>query len=136
MEAAAEWRPDVAPMFEALLPDFSEQGALLPEIVEYCGCVLNRRALDNPHLPEWFEDRFIDAQREYVLNHVHLWDLTWQHTDDAKAEELTARLRAFLPVLAEFWRWRLAQQTKLPVEVWIADEPEEYGPTIGFGLPR
>jgi len=136
LSAVAGWRPEAVPVFEALLPDLSDVGALLPSVVEYRGCVLNKRALDSPHLSEWFEDRFGDAQREYVLNHVHLWDVTWQHSEDAKADALTVRLREALPIIAEFWRWSIGQQTKLPVEVWTADDPEEYGPTIGYGMKR
>ena len=127
---------DALPVFEALLPDLSDADALLPRVVEYRGCLLNKRAIDNPHLSECFEDRFVDAQREYVLNHVHLWDVIWQHEDDAKAEALTARLRRALPTIADFWRWHIGRQTRLPVEVWTSDDPEEYGPTIGYGLIR
>ena len=136
LPCVAEWRADALPVFEALLPDLSDAAALLPSVVEYRGCLLNKRAIDNPHLSEWFEDRFVDAQREYVLNHVHLWDVIWQHEDEVKAEALTARLRHALPTIADFWRWHIGRQTGLPIEVWTADDPEEYGPTIGYGLIR
>lgn len=136
LSSVAEWRAEAAPIFQALLPDLSDSDALLPNVVEYRGCLLNKRAIDSPHLSEWFEERFVDAQREYVLNHVHLWDVIWQHTDDVKAEALAARLRQALPTIADFWRWYIGRQTTLPVTVWTADDPEEYGPTIGYGLIR
>ncbi len=136
LSAVAEWRPEALVYFEAVLADLTHADALLPTVVEYRSCLLNENAIDSPHLAEWFEDRFVDAQRECVLNHVHLWDVAVQYSDEAKADGLTQRLRSLLPVLAEFWRWRLSQQTALALEVWTSDDPEEYGPTIGYGLSR
>ncbi len=136
LRSVAEWRAEAVQIFEVLLPDLSDAGALLPSVVEYRGCPLNKRAIDSPHLSEWFEDRFVDAQREYALNHVHLWDVIWQHADDVEADGLTSRLREALPTIAEFWRWHIGRQTQLPIKVWTADDPEEYGPTVGYGLIR
>jgi len=136
LQAVGSWRPEAVSIFKAIVDEFSDVEALNPKAVEHRGCLLNRRALDNPHLEEWFEERFSDAQREYVLNHVHLWDVAWMPDDDARSAELTERLREFMPTLADFWRWSLAKQTGQPVEVWTSDDPEEYGPTIGFGYIR
>ncbi len=135
--AVREWRPSAVDTFEQILPDFVDAGVLLPIAVDFRGCLLSQRAtVDNPHLEAWFEDRFIDAQREYVLNHVHLWDAVWMPNDDAAADELTSRLQTFLPILAEFWVWHITRQSAREIDVWTADDPEEYGPTIGFGYKR
>jgi hypothetical protein len=104
LRAVTAWRPEAVALFEEIVPDFSDIAALNPQIVEHRGCILNRRALDNRRLSQWFEDRFGDGQREYVLNRVHLWDIAWMPNEEGPAEEVTARLRAFLPTLAEFWR--------------------------------
>ena len=136
LRAVASWRTEAAVAFERLIPELNDARRLNPVAVEFRGCLLNREALESPHLEEWFEDRFSDEQREYALNHVHLWDVARMPAEDRGAGELTERLREFLPVLAEFWRWQLNQQTSKPVHVWIADDPDEYGPTIGFGFKR
>jgi len=65
-----------------------------------------------------------------------LWDVVSMPDDDAQANALTERLRELLPILADYWRWSLARQVNKPIDVWIADDPEEYGPTIGFGYVR
>lgn len=137
MAAVREWRSECVHAFESMLPEFAEPTVLLPVVVDFRGCLLKQSAMDNSHLEEWFEDRFVDEQREYVLNHVHLWDAVWMpNADDDAAEQLTQRLRKFLPVLADFWTWHIARQSVRPVHVWTADDPEEYGPTIGFGYQR
>lgn len=132
----AAWRPESVSAFESIIREFSDPAALDPVAVEYRGCLLNRRVLDSPRLEEWFEERFSDAQREYVLNHIHLWDVAWMPDDEERAGALTERLREFILVLADYWRWSLAKQASRPVEVWTSDDPEEYGPTIGFGYVR
>ena len=134
--ALRAWRPDVADRFGALLLEFADLEALTPEIAEYRGCVLNKKALDSAYLADWFSDKYSDEQREYVLNHVHLWDVICVGAGQSREEIVNSELREFLPVLADFWRWRFAQQSSLPITVWTVDDPEEYGPTIGFGLER
>lgn len=135
--AVSNWRPDVVNVFEAVLPDLVDAGVLLPAVTDFRGCLLSASAITgNPHLEEWFEDRFTDAQREYVLNHLHLWDVVKTTDGVAVPEVVTGRLRALLPILAEFWTWHIAQQTDHAFDVWTADDPDEYGPTIGFGYER
>lgn len=131
------WRPETQALFVSVLVDLRDPSALDLDAVDYNGCLINRRALKHPEtLAAWFEDRFSDDQREYVLNHLHLWDVAEMPSDPAASSDLTERLRSFLPTLADFWRWRLASLTSRPFVVWTADDPEEYGPTIGFGYKR
>jgi hypothetical protein len=136
LAALRQWNGDAADQFAPLLAEFARAEALNPRVVEYKGCLLTEYAVESPHLAEWFSGKYSDVQIEYVLNHVHLWDVIWMPSDGKEAEKLTERLSLFLPLLAEFWRWSLAKQTAAPIEVWTAGEPEEYGPTIGFNRRR
>lgn len=136
LAAVKEWRPECVDMFAKMLPEFAEPSVLLPIVVDFRGCLLKQSVINNPHLSVWFEDRFVDEQREYALNHSHLWDAVWMPDAGEAADEVTSRIRAFLPVLADFWTWHIARQTDRPIHVWTADDPQECGPTIGFGYQR
>jgi hypothetical protein len=81
-------------------------------------------------LGEWFSGRFGDAQIEYAINHVHLWDaLIGTDVSSDRAEPLR-------DLVADVWRWWLPKQSEAAFEVWTASDGEEYGPTVGFGRAR
>lgn len=107
---------------------------LFPRVVSFRGGLVDARQLElHKHLEDWALE---GAEAEYVLNHIHFWDVTANRElfpDRGVVEGREAELAA---LAAEIWKWWLPQQTSAPVQVWIADDPEEYGPTVGFGLIR
>lgn len=98
-----------------------------PEFVTYRGCVFLAWKFDEANADTWFEE--LDgrtAEIEAVVNHVHLWDgFSAQEAED----------RAALPALAVTIRqlWESAVRKAFPdrrFEVLLADEPDDYGPTL------
>jgi len=126
-------RPDLAETFPksvfVALADL-----LFPSVVEYRGGLVDERQLElHKHLESWAIER---AEVEYVLNHIHFLEVAANRAVFPDPGVVDGREADLATLTAEVWRWWLPQQTSTPTQVWFADDPDEYGPTVGFGLVR
>ena len=97
------------------------------EFEEYRGCLIRRAVFDANSVDTWLAQTNGDvAAVETVVNHVHLYDLVNVYDDSQLGE-----LEALAGRLAEVWRGLLmARYPDRALEVAVASEPDEYGPTL------
>lgn len=126
-------RPDLAGRFpESVFVALAD--LLFPSVVEFRLGLVDRRQLElHGRLENWALE---GAQAEYILNHVHFWDVVANRQVFPNPDIVAGREAELAALTAEVWKWWLPQQSDISVQVWIADDPEEYGPTVGFGKAR
>lgn len=123
-------RPDLASVLSdeqiALLAD-----VLFPTVTEYRGCMVSGRGMAHPYLDDWFDGRHSPAAVEAILNTIVLCDEI-----DTEDRALHASMSEARHVIADIWRWALAKQTDVALEIWTADDPDGYGPIVAFRRSR
>jgi len=103
---------------------------LWPRFVEYRGAVIREEAFNAVFFDQWWTKFSGDiAAIESMVNHLHLWDVFAQCDDEASFEIMDN----LLPIIRSCWSAALAEAfPNRRFEVWTANEPDDYGPTIGF----
>jgi hypothetical protein len=98
-----------------------------PVFIEVRGCILIEDKFQEATFLRWWDELDGDCRRiEEVVNHTHLWDL-FEDDDSASADAL----KHVADILARTWRCALRDQfPSRAVDVYVLDEPAEYGPTI------
>jgi hypothetical protein len=105
-----------------------------PRFVEVEGCVLIAERYDPANFRAWWQSLEGDIPRvEWVINHLHLWDLFPTGDDPA----LDRGLQSLAQIIARCWEGALRQafpDRQFMIEV--TDAAEDYGPTVAFSSSR
>jgi hypothetical protein len=100
-----------------------------PEFVEYRGCVFVKWKFKRSNADHWFDELDGDGPAvEGVVNHLHFWDVFPLEGP----EEYRAASAAAVRVAA---MWKASLRDAFPgrkFDVILADEPDDYGPTLTF----
>jgi hypothetical protein len=100
---------------------------LWPEFVEYRGHVFLKFLFDEQGVEAWIAKLGDDRKAvESVVNHLHLWDVF-----APGSEEERRAVSALCSDMAEMWRAAVSRYFPgRDFLVTLADEPDEYGPTL------
>jgi hypothetical protein len=95
-------------------------------------CVVIAERYDPTTFEQWWVRLDGDVGAiERVVNHLHLWDLFDDESDDSRVEQAFREMAQLVAA-----SWRCALESAFPgrkFEVVVSDDPEDYGPTVTFG---